>query len=114
MLDCIFCKIINKEIPSKIIYEDDSLIMFEDINAQAPFHALAVPKPHISTVLELKPEHSAHLFKVFEVISKVMKDKGYSQDGFRVVLNTNPAAGQTVFHIHFHILAGRLLMWPPG
>lgn len=113
-MDCIFCKIIKKEIPSKTIYEDDRVVMFEDINPQAPFHALAIPKLHIPTVLELKSEQSEYLFSVFETISKVMKEKGYSQDGFRVVLNTNQAAGQTVFHIHFHILAGRLLMWPPG
>ncbi|HNY12096.1 MAG TPA: histidine triad nucleotide-binding protein [Candidatus Wallbacteria bacterium] len=113
-MDCIFCKIIKKEIPSKTIYEDDRVIMFEDINPQAPFHALVVPKVHVPTVLELKAENSDYLFKVFEVISKVMTEKGYSTDGFRTVLNTNQAAGQTVFHIHFHVLAGRLLMWPPG
>ncbi len=113
-MDCIFCKIINKEIPSKIIYEDDHVILFEDINPQAPFHALALPKVHIPTILELKPEHSVYLYKAVETVAKVMKEKGYSEDGFRVVLNTNRAAGQTVFHIHFHVLAGRLLMWPPG
>jgi histidine triad (HIT) family protein len=88
--------------------------LFEDINPQAPFHALALPKVHIPTILELKPEHSVYLYKAVETIAKVMKEKGYSEDGFRVVLNTNRAAGQTVFHIHFHVLAGRLLMWPPG
>ena len=113
-MDCIFCKIIKKEIPAKVIYEDDRVLMFEDINPQAPFHALVIPKIHVPTILEAKDEHKDYIFKMFEIISKVMQEKGYSKDGFRIVLNTNQAAGQTVFHIHFHVLAGRLLMWPPG
>jgi len=113
-MDCIFCKIIKKEIPSKTIYEDDRVLMIEDINPQAPFHALVIPKTHIPTILDLKPEYKDNLYRVYEVVNNVMKEKGYSQDGFRIVLNTNQAAGQTVFHIHFHVLAGRLLMWPPG
>ena len=113
-MDCIFCKIIKKEIPTKVIYEDDRVLMFEDINPQAPLHALVIPIIHLPTTLGAKDEHKDYIFKIFEVISKVMQEKGYSQDGFRIVLNTNQAAGQTVFHIHFHVLAGRLLMWPPG
>lgn len=113
-MSCIFCKIINKEISSNIVYEDEKVIAFHDINPQAPFHILVVPKRHISTLLELKEEDKELIGHIFLVINKVAKDLGFEERGYRVVVNCKEEAGQTVFHIHFHILAGRPMDWPPG
>lgn len=113
-MSCIFCKIINKEISSNIVYEDEKVIAFHDINPQAPFHILVVPKRHISTLLELKEEDKELIGHIFLVINKIAKDLGFEERGYRVVVNCKEEAGQTVFHIHFHILAGRPMDWPPG
>ena len=114
MSDCIFCKIIEKKVPARIVYEDDSVFAFEDVNPQAPVHTLIVPKKHISTLLDLKEEDSGLIGHIFKVAAKIAKDKGIAERGFRTVVNCNPESGQTVYHLHFHILGGRHMHWPPG
>lgn len=114
MGECIFCKIINKQIPSKIIYEDDEAVAFEDVNPQAPVHTLIIPKRHIPTIADLKDEDYPIIAHIIKVANKIAVDKGLSERGFRIVNNCNAEAGQTVFHIHFHLLGGRQMHWPPG
>ncbi len=114
MSDCIFCKIADKKIPAKIIYEDDLSLAFEDITPQAPVHILIIPKKHISTTLEISGEDSALIGHLVRTAAKIAKDKGIAENGFRLVMNTNADAGQTVFHIHLHLLGGRAMHWPPG
>ena len=113
MEDCLFCKIISGEIPSKKIYEDELTYVFEDIAPTAPIHYLVIPKQHISKLDEITPENSAVIAHIYEVIAKLAKDLDL-KDGFRVVSNCGGQAGQSVFHIHFHLLAGRPLAWPAG
>ena len=108
MSDCIFCKIIKGEIPSKKVYEDELVFAFEDINPMAPVHILVIPKEHISNMLEINKENSEVVAHIFEVISEIAKEKKLEK-GFRVVSNCNEYAGQTVFHLHFHILGGKQL-----
>lgn len=108
MNDCLFCKIINGDIPSSKVYEDDLVYAFNDINPMAPVHILVIPKTHISAVSEITPENSAIIAHIFEVIPKIAKEKGLD-DGYRVVSNCGKAAGQSVFHLHFHILGGKQL-----
>ena len=114
MSDCLFCRIIRKEIPASIVYEDDQVLAFNDINPQAPLHALVIPKRHIHSLNALSPQDDALVGEVVRRAAAIAKDKGYADRGFRTVFNTNAEAGQTVFHIHLHVLAGRGLMWPPG
>lgn len=113
MTDCLFCKIIAGSIPSTKIYEDDNVLAFKDIDPQAPFHAVVIPKKHITGADMVSPENSDAIAKVFEAIAVIAKENDLS-DGFRVVNNCGQAAGQTVHHIHFHLLARRDLGWPPG
>jgi len=113
-MSCIFCKIIQKEIPANIIYEDELVVAFHDINPQAPFHLLVIPKKHLSTLLELREEDKDLIGHIYLVINKLAQDLGFSERGYRVVVNCKEEAGQTVFHIHFHVLAGRPMEWPPG
>jgi len=108
MNDCLFCKIINGEIPSKKIYEDETVYVFEDIAPAAPIHYLLIPKEHSSGASEITAENSAVIAHIFEVIAKLAKDLDL-KDGFRVVTNCGPDAGQTVFHLHYHLIAGRKL-----
>ena len=112
-MECIFCKIINKEIESKIVYEDDKCVAFEDINPQAPVHILVVPKKHISALREVDDRDRELLGHVLKVASKIALEKGLEK-GYRIVVNDGKEAGQTVFHIHFHLLGGREMGWPPG
>ncbi len=109
MEDCIFCKIINKQIPSQIIYEDDELIAFKDIEPMAPVHVLVLPKKHIKSAMDLTDEDSVLIGKIYSVIKKLAVDLGVSESGFRVVNNCGEDAGQTVKHIHFHVLGGEKL-----
>jgi histidine triad (HIT) family protein len=102
------------EIPVKPVYEDHSLMIIEDINPQAPLHMLVIPKTHIASLNDLAPEHDALVGSMFRRAAAIAKERGYSERGFRTVFNTNREAGQTVFHIHLHLLAGRSLAWPPG
>lgn len=113
MADCLFCKIVSGEIPSKKIYEDETVYVFEDIAPTAPIHYLVIPKAHISKLDEVTAENSAVIAHIYEVIAKLAKDLDL-KDGFRVVSNCGEQAGQSVFHIHFHLLAGRPLTWPAG
>lgn len=113
-MGCIFCDIIQKRIPAKVIYEDDLALAFEDIRPQAPVHTLVIPKKHISTNLELQENDNNLIGHLFQVANNLARDKGIAERGFRLVMNCNPEAGQTVFHIHLHILGGRPMHWPPG
>ena len=113
-MSCLFCRIIDKEIPSKIIYENEQVLAFEDTNPQAPTHILVVPKKHISTSLEISGGDNELIGLMFQAANKIAKDRGVAERGFRLVMNSNQEAGQTVFHIHLHLLAGRRMSWPPG
>jgi histidine triad (HIT) family protein len=108
MSDCIFCKIAAGEIPSSVLYEDEDVFVFRDINPQTPVHFLVIPKQHISSVADVNPENSHLVAKCFETIAKVAEREGL-QKGYRVIANCGKDAGQTVFHLHFHVLAGRPL-----
>lgn len=109
MEDCIFCKIIKGEIPSNKVYEDNDVLAFYDINPATPIHILVIPKKHIATLTDLKPEDGEIIAKIYQVINKIAKDMKFEQDGFRVITNCGKDAGQEVMHLHFHILAGRKL-----
>jgi histidine triad (HIT) family protein len=113
-MSCLFCKIISKEIPAKIVYEDDEVLAFEDINPQAPVHVLVIPKKHIATSLEIPEDDNALIGRLVQAANSIAKDKGVADNGFRTVINCNRDAGQTVFHVHLHLLAGRPMHWPPG
>ncbi|MBQ7901042.1 MAG: histidine triad nucleotide-binding protein [Clostridia bacterium] len=114
MEDCIFCKIANGEIPTNMVYEDELVAAFNDMNPAAPIHILIVPKAHISSALELDETNSAVVGHIFEVAGKIAREQGFDEDGFRLVNNCGRDGGQTVGHLHFHLLAGRYLEWPPG
>jgi len=114
MDDCLFCKIIKGEIPSKKAYEDDYVYAFWDISPTAPVHILVIPKKHISTLNDITKENSEVISKIYEAIPKIANENNIAEDGYRVVSNCNKAAGQTVFHIHFHLIGGRELTWPAG
>lgn len=114
MNDCIFCKIANGEIPSKKVYEDEKVFAFHDINPEAPVHVLVIPKEHIASVNDIDEAKSVIFAHIFLVIHKIVKELGIAQSGYRVVNNCGEEGGQTVNHLHFHILGGRSLKWPPG
>ncbi len=114
MVGCIFCKIVQKQIPAKIVYEDDSVLAFEDVNPQAPVHVLIIPKEHIPTALDICDKHGDILCKLYAAAKKIAVEKQIDTRGFRLVVNTNAEAGQTVFHLHMHLLGGRHMAWPPG
>lgn len=111
-MDCLFCKIAAGEIPSKKVYEDDLCYAFYDIDPQAPTHFLVIPKAHIASVSEVAPENQAVVGHIFSVIAQITKDLGL--ESYRVVSNIGEQAGQSVFHLHFHVLSGRDMTWPPG
>lgn len=113
-MDCLFCSILEKKFPSKAVYEDEHVFAFEDVNPQAPIHILVVPKKHISTMLEVKPEDNDLIGHLFQIANKIAKDRGVAERGFRLVMNCNREAGQTIYHLHLHLLAGRPMHWPPG
>ena len=110
--DCLFCKIVKGEIPAKIIYKDEKCVAFHDIDPQAPTHFLVIPKVHIGSCGEINGTNSQVVCRCFEVISKVTREMGVTD--FRVVSNCGPQAGQSVPHLHFHVLSGRDMTWPPG
>ena len=112
MSDCLFCKIVAGDIPSKKVYEDELCLAFYDIDPQAPTHFLVIPKTHIGSVSEVNGENSTVVAHIFAVIAKVTKELGV--DSYRVVSNIGQQAGQSVFHLHFHVLGGRDMTWPPG
>lgn len=114
MADCLFCKIINGDIPATIVYQDDHVLAFNDINPQAPTHVLIVPKRHIATLGELTPDDDQIVGELARRAATIASERGISAGGYRTVFNTNRDAGQTVFHIHLHLLGGRAMTWPPG
>jgi histidine triad (HIT) family protein len=114
MPDCIFCKIIKGEIPSKKVYEDKEIFAFEDINPKAPIHILIIPKRHIDKSLDVKEEDKELIGSIFMTANRLAKEKGIAESGFRLVVNCNRDSGQDVFHVHFHLLGGRRMKWPPG
>ncbi len=113
MNDCLFCKIIKGDIPSSKIYEDDYVYAFKDIEPQAPFHAIIVPKEHIASADEITADNSNYIAKIFEAVAIIARNENL-ENGYRVVNNCGKDGGQTVGHIHFHLLARRNLAWPPG
>lgn len=114
MSDCIFCKIANGEIPSQFVYEDELCVAFRDIDPQAPFHVLIIPKEHIVSALEIDETNSSIVGHIFTVAAKIAREEGIDKTGFRLVNNCGEDGGQTVGHMHFHMLAKRNLQWPPG
>jgi histidine triad (HIT) family protein len=114
MPDCLFCKVIERTIPASVVYEDDRLLAFDDINPQAPTHVLLIPKRHIASLSDLRPEDDGIVGELARRAAAIARERGIAAGGFRTVFNTGPDAGQTVFHIHLHLLGGRAMKWPPG
>ena len=114
MNDCLFCKIIGGQIPGQFVHQDDELVAIRDINPQAPLHVLILPRKHISTLNDLAAADDALVGAMNRAAAAIAKEHGYADRGYRTVFNCNREAGQTVFHIHLHLLAGRALEWPPG
>lgn len=114
MTECIFCKIAQGEIPAEIVYESEDVVVFRDLNPQAPIHLLAIPRVHIASMNDLDNAHAALAGKLLLAAKTVAAQEGIADSGYRVVMNCGEGAGQTVFHIHLHILGGRPFSWPPG
>ena len=114
MADCLFCKIVRREVPGRIVFEDEQLLAFEDVDPQAPTHVLVIPKRHIESLNVLEASDDGIVGEIVRRAAAIAKDRGISAGGYRTVFNTNRDAGQTVFHIHLHLLGGRSMAWPPG
>ena len=114
MADCIFCRMARKEIKTDIVYEDDEILAFRDINPQAPTHILIIPREHIPTVLDIKEKEAALMGRLYMVAAELARKEKIDENGFRLVVNCNRDAGQAVFHLHLHLLGGRRFNWPPG
>jgi len=114
IMACLFCQIIEKQIPARIVHEDDRLVAFEDVAPQAPVHILIVPRRHIPTGLDLAESDRELVGEIFLLAAKLAREREIASDGYRVVLNTNAGAGQSVYHLHYHLLGGRIMRWPPG
>ena len=112
-MDCLFCKIINQEIPAAIVYEDEHVIAFNDINPQAPTHVLIIPRQHIATINDVDESHREIVGHMVMAANKIAKQAGFAEDGYRTVFNCNEHGGQTVYHIHLHLLGGKAMGWPP-
>jgi len=113
-MSCLICRIIAGEIPSSVVYQDDRLFAFRDINPQAPLHVLVVPKAHVASLNDLTASHDGIVGEMVRRAAALAAEEGFAESGFRTVFNCNAAAGQTVFHVHLHVLAGRSFTWPPG
>ncbi len=113
-MSCLFCRIIAGEIPGTFLYQDDRLVVLQDISPQAPLHALVIPRRHIATLNDLTPEDDGLVGEMVRRAALVAREKGVAEGGYRAVLNCNREAGQTVFHIHLHVIGGRPMAWPPG
>ena len=111
---CLFCRIIRKEIPAKVVLESEQALAFRDINPQAPVHILVIPKTHIENAMALKAEHAPVLSEMFRLAQEAARQEGTDKSGFRLVFNNGPDAGQAVSHLHLHVLGKRKLAWPPG
>ncbi|HEX3204397.1 MAG TPA: histidine triad nucleotide-binding protein [Nitrospiraceae bacterium] len=114
MKDCLFCQIVAGTIPAAIVYENESVLAFEDVRPQAPVHVLVIPKLHVASVQDVGATDAALLGDLLVCCTKIAEHKGISDAGYRLVTNTGRNAGQTVFHLHFHVLGGRAMTWPPG
>lgn len=114
MENCIFCRIIKGEIPARRVFEDEHLVVIEDISPVAPLHVLIIPRKHVVNALDLDPADEPLIGHVYRTAARIAREKGIAESGFRIVSNNNAGAGQSVFHIHFHLLGGRQLGWPPG
>jgi histidine triad (HIT) family protein len=114
MEDCLFCKILAGAIPASMVFEDDKVVAFKDLTPRAPMHVLVVPRRHIATLNDLLPEDDGLVGRLIRTAASLAKEHGYGDTGYRTVFNCNADAGQTVFHIHLHLLAGRKMTWPPG
>jgi histidine triad (HIT) family protein len=114
MADCLFCKVVAGQVPATLVFQNDHVVAFKDITPRAPTHVLIVPRRHIATLNELSPEDDALVGEMVRAAAAIAKDQGLSERGYRTVFNCNAEAGQTVFHIHLHLLGGRPMTWPPG
>lgn len=114
MTDCLFCKMASGDITPDTVYEDDDVLAFRDINPQAPLHVLVIPKQHVSTLNDLDENHAGLVGKMMLAAARIAQQEGVAEKGYRTVVNCNADAGQTVFHIHLHLLGGRAMHWPPG
>ena len=114
MSDCLFCGIVDGTIKANIVYHNDRLVAFKDISPKAPVHILIIPRKHLVSVLDIEADDSALIGEIFQVAGRLAREHGIADSGFRVVVNSGEDAGQSVFHLHYHILGGRLMGWPPG
>ncbi|MCA1957397.1 MAG: histidine triad nucleotide-binding protein [Nitrospira sp.] len=114
MSDCLFCKIVAKQIPAKVVHEDDQILAFDDIHPQAPVHTLVIPKKHVAAVRDCEEQDQTLLGRLLLTCAKVAQLKGVAESGYRIVTNTGKDGGQTVFHLHLHVTGGRRMSWPPG
>jgi histidine triad (HIT) family protein len=112
--DCLFCKIVNGDIPADIIHKSETTVAFRDINPQAPTHVLVIPRKHVATINDLGEDDSRVVGDMYLAAKEIAASEGIAEEGYRAVMNCNAGAGQTVFHIHLHVLGGRSLSWPPG
>ena len=113
-MDCIFCQIASQAVPTPLVYEDEQVVAFNDLNPQAPQHMLIIPRKHIATLNDMSAEDETLVGHLFSVAKQLATEQGFAEEGYRTALNCNPGGGQTVFHLHFHLLGGRPLQWPPG
>lgn len=113
-MDCLFCKIIKREVPAEIVFEDDETLAFRDINPKAPTHVLIIPKKHIATMNDIEEEDLVAVGRLHYTAAQLAREKGFAEDGYRVVMNCNEQGGQTVYHIHLHLMGGRQFTWPAG
>jgi histidine triad (HIT) family protein len=114
MSDCLFCGIIDGRVKASIVYRDDAVVAFNDIRPRAPVHILIIPRKHIVSVLDIEPNDNALIGQIFQVAARLAREHGVAESGFRVAVNAGPDAGQSVFHLHYHLLGGRQMGWPPG
>ena len=114
MSECLFCGIVDGKINANIVYRDDAVVAFRDINPRAPVHILIISRKHITGVLDIEPNDGALVGQIFQVAARLARDLGIAENGFRIVVNSGADAGQTVFHLHYHLLGGRQMGWPPG
>jgi histidine triad (HIT) family protein len=114
MNGCLFCALVEGKINANVVYQDERIVAFSDIKPQAPVHTLLIPRKHIAGVLDIEPDDHALIGQIFQVASGLARDQGIADSGFRVVVNSGADAGQSVFHLHYHLLGGRVMSWPPG
>jgi len=111
---CLFCRIVEREVEADLVYEDDAVVAFRNIHPQAPVHVLIVPRTHLPTANDVRETHTGVISALFHAATKIAVDQGIDQSGYRLVMNCQEGAGQSVFHIHLHVLGGRRMHWPPG